>query len=223
MEYLALYKVMGYHFDDAVLCEQALVHRSLSKQSNERLEFLGDSILGFVIADELYRRNPTMAEGELSRLRSNLVNGDLLADIALELGLDEYLKLGQGEEQSGGRQRRSILADVVEAMIAAIYLDAGLDVCRQCVLRWFDDRLSTVVNASVIKDAKSLLQEWTQAEKYSLPVYEIIQVTGQAHQQTFEVSCRVQELDFEAIGISSSRRRAEQAAAQQFLEKLREQ
>ncbi len=221
-QYSDLYAVMGYCFNNKTLCEQALMHRSLGKQSNERLEFLGDSILGFVIADELYQRYPDMAEGELSRLRANLVNGEVLADIAQELALHQHIKLGQGEEHSGGRQRRSILADAVEALIAAVYLDAGLDAARECVLRWFKQYLVGVKTMQAVKDPKSSLQEWTQARKLPLPCYAIVDVTGKAHEQHFEVSCQVEGLPHKTIGLSNGRRRAEQEAAEKFLEILRE-
>lgn len=215
-----LYARLGYRFTNNDLCRQALAHRSLGKQSNERLEFLGDSILGFIIAAELYRRYPHMPEGDLSRLRAHLVNGEALADIALQLELDQYIQLGQGEEQSGGRKRRSILADAVEAILAAIYLDSHLEQCRQCIMAWFEPYLTDTLSVQQLKDAKSALQEWTQAQKLPLPSYEIVEISGQAHEQSFEVKCCVEGLDLETIGISSSRRRAEQAAAQQFLEKI---
>lgn len=222
MQLNQLYQAMGYSFSNADLCYQALKHRSLGKHSNERLEFLGDSILGFIIADELYQRFPDLAEGELSRLRSNLVNGEVLADIALELSLNDYIQLGQGEVLSGGRNRPSILADAVEAMIAAIYKDASLDVAKHCILRWFEQYIAEVTTMKVTKDPKSRLQEWTQAQRLDLPQYDVVNVIGKAHEQTFEVSCTVEGMSHKTIGVSTSRRRAEQEAAKQYLEKIDE-
>jgi ribonuclease-3 len=154
----------------------------------------------------------------MSRLRSSLVNGDVLAELALELGLDRHLRLGQGEEKSGGRQRPSILADALEAMIAAIYLDANESTCRECVLRWFAARLQKSGQRSQRKDAKSALQEWMQAHRYPLPVYTVVATEGQAHEQVFRVRCVVEGLAHESFGEASSRRRAEQMAAEKYLE-----
>lgn len=220
MDHKKLYQKLGYTFKDESICEQALTHRSYSRVSNERMEFLGDSILGFIVADKLYSHYTDMPEGDLSRLRSSLVNGEVLAQIALTLELNDYLLLGQGEEHSGGRTRRSILADAVEAMIAAIYQDGGFDACKSCILDWWKHYLMDISDTEVAKDAKSTLQEWTQAHKHPLPTYEIISVEGKAHEQTFTVGCFVVGLDYRSIGISSSRRKAEQLAAQHYLEQI---
>ncbi|MDF1655157.1 MAG: ribonuclease III [Coxiellaceae bacterium] len=217
-QYDELYKKMDYTFNDAALCEHALVHRSFSRSSNERLEFLGDSILGFIVAHELYQRYPDMPEGDLSRLRSSLVNGEILADIALTLHFNDFMQLGQGEERSGGRTRRSILADAVEAMIAAVYLDSNFETCLKTVLHWWKMYLDDISGVDVAKDSKSTLQEWTQANKLPLPIYQIISVDGKAHEQTFTIGCFVVGLDYKSVGISSSRRKAEQFAARHYLE-----
>lgn len=212
------YNTLGHVFWDPKLLQAALQHRSQGKTSNERLEFLGDALLGFIMAEEIFRRYPAMEEGVMSRLRSSLVNGTVLAEIALELGVDRYLCLGQGEERSGGRQRPSILADALEAIIAAIYLDAGITVCQSRVLQWFASRLDQALSVYVQKDAKSSLQEWMQAHQYPLPIYTVVATMGQAHDQLFKVCCRVEGLPHETYGEASSRRQAEQLAATYYLE-----
>jgi ribonuclease-3 len=218
-----LYDVLGYSFANEELLILALRHRSAGGHSNERLEFLGDSILGMVIAHEVYRRYPGMREGEMSRMRSSLVNGETLASVSLNLTLNQHLILGSGEEKSGGRERYSILADVLEAIIAAIYLDAGLDQVRTCILTWFNDLLLKTNTEAVAKDAKSLLQEWMQGHKLPLPTYDLVSVTGEAHAQEFTVTCFVEGLSHSTEGVSTSRRRAEQIAAAAYLEIIYEQ
>lgn len=216
-----LIKKLGYHFEKASLLEQALSHRSSGAIHNERLEFLGDAILSCIIADELFHRYPDMREGDLSRLRSSLVNGETLANIAKTLGLGPYLQLGAGEIKTGGRDRASILADAFEAIVGAVYLDAGLDAVRKCVLRWYGNTFDGISKLAPQKDPKSCLQEWLQANKYPLPVYDVCTM-GKAHAQTFYVTCKVEGLSFVTQGQSNSRRKAEQQAAQRFLDLLNE-
>jgi ribonuclease-3 len=210
-----LFEKLGHHFQNPALLIQALSHRSLSRTNNERLEFLGDAVIGFIMASEVYEQQPEAKEGELSRLRSSLVNGDALALIAKNLEIDQYLLLGGGEIRSGGKERGSILADALEAVVGAIYLDAGIDACRRCVLGWYDAKtdLSALVSE---KDAKSKLQEWAQSQKLPLPAYHI-ETTGEAHAQTFTATCSIQGSNYTASGTSNSRKRAEQAAAEEFL------
>ncbi|OGO94559.1 MAG: ribonuclease III [Coxiella sp. RIFCSPHIGHO2_12_FULL_42_15] len=210
---------LGYVFQHIELLKQALRHRSVGSINNERLEFLGDAILGFVISVELYQHYPRAKEGELSRLRSSLVNREALVDLALELQLSEALILGVGERKSGGAQRHSILADAVEALIGAIYLDSGMDSVRACIMDWFGQKLHDLSPQSAAKDPKTALQEWLQAHKFPLPLYESFP-SGKAHEQIFRVVCSVEGLPHRSEGISTSRRRAERIAAERFLELL---
>jgi len=211
---------LGYTFTDLDLLKLALTHRSIGAQNNERLEFLGDSILNFIIAEVLYTKFAFLKEGELSRLRASLVNGETLAEIATELALSSYLILGPGELRSGGSQRRSILADTVEAIIGAIYLDSGrVDVVKIPVLTWFEARLE-LLSHQAKKDPKTSLQEYLQAKRSPLPTYDVISIAGDAHEQVFNVSCVISELNLTAQGVGSSRRRAEQAAALACLQQL---
>jgi len=212
---------LGYKFKNIGLLENALTHRSVGGTNNERLEFLGDAVLSHIMADELYRSHPNAREGELSRMRSSLVKGDRIAELAKSLDLSSYLRLGVGEKKSGGQYRPSILADAFEAVIGAVYLDGDIDQCRLCVLQWYGESVEGLSKLTPEKDAKSVLQEWSQAHKYPLPIYEAT-TTGQAHAQTFHVTCRVEGLDHSASGVSTSRRRAEQEAAQHFLDLLNE-
>lgn len=216
-----LARKLGYTFKDNALLEAALSHRSVGNQNYERLEFLGDSILNFVIAAELFRRYPKAKEGELSRLRASLVNGEALAELANEFDLGQYLRLGPGELKSGGSHRASILADAIEAIIGAIYLDSDLSTCQQQIVSWFASRLENISAWVVPKDPKTRLQEYLQAHKLSLPEYEILSVEGEAHAQTFHVQCSVAGLLQVAQGEGSSRRKAEQEAAKKMLEILR--
>lgn len=211
---------LGHDFNDSALLSSALTHRSVKAENNERLEFLGDSIVNFVIAEALFKKFPKEREGKLSRLRANLVNGETLAEIAQEFELGQYLKLGPGEVKSGGHRRTSILADAVEAIIAAIYLDAGMSTANDCVLRWYATRLETVHKGKTIKDPKTRLQELLQAKKRPLPSYDIAEIKGDAHDQTFLITCRVEGLAHFTEGKGSSRRRAEQQAAREFLSYL---
>lgn len=211
---------LGYRFADASLCRLALTHRSFSVDNNERLEFLGDAILNFVMAEALCERFPQAREGQLSRLRAALVKESTLARIAGDLALGPCLLLGEGEQKSGGRERKSILADAVEAMIGAMYLDGGLERCRAQVLDWFAGRIGALSLGGSAKDAKTCLQEWLQARREPLPEYRLDAVEGKAHEQWFSVSCRVRLLAQPGRGRGRNRRAAEQQAAAAVLEAL---
>ncbi len=215
-----LSRSIGYTFTDQGLAETALTHRSAGSINNERLEFLGDAILGFVIADYLFANFPEADEGELSRLRAALVKGDSLAQIARKLELGSYLNLGPGELRSGGHSRGSILADAVEALFAAIYLDGGYEHAREIILKLFDEKLTGLSKKSQQKDPKTRLQEILQAKKHQLPTYTIVSITGEQHEQCFTVSCEVATLSLRTEGFGTSRRKAEQDAASQFLRQL---
>ena len=218
--YLRLYKRLGYTFADEAKIVEALTHRSASKQHNERLEFLGDAILGMVIAKALYQRFPQQPEGKLTRMRSSLVKGDTLAEVAREFELGELLLLGPGELKSGGFRRDSILADAVESIIGAIYLEAGMTTCESLILDWFACRLKALDPEAVSKDDKTRLQEYLQSNKHPLPLYEVTEIKGKSHDQTFYVECNVEGLKKAVVGTGNSRRRAEQKAAKQAFEKL---
>lgn len=212
-----IYKTLGYTFKDESLLRQALSHRSInSKLSNERLEFLGDAILNFVIASALFQRYPDLREGDLSRLRSNLVNGELLADLARSMHLGDYLFLGIGETKSGGGQRSSILADAMEAIIGAIYLDNGLEICRERILTWYEKLLEEVSIVSY-KDPKTRLQELIQAMKLPLPTYKVLKVEGLSHAQMFHVECKISNIEQTTSGKGTTKRKAEQNAAELLL------
>ncbi len=211
---------LSYQFKDSELLRTALSHRSLGKNSNERLEFLGDSVLSFVVTSELYQRFPDLQEGALSRIRASLVNGEILGRLAKNLKINECLRLGAAELKSGGSERASILSDALEAIIGAIYLDGGIERCAQCVLGWFEQNFEDYTRLVVDKDAKSALQEWTQANKLPLPDYKIVAVLGAAHNQTFQVSCRIEGLEHLTLGEATNRRNAEQQAAEKYLEWL---
>jgi len=218
--YQKLCRRIGYFFADLGLLELALTHRSFGGKNNERLEFLGDSILNYVIAEELFHRFPKAKEGELSRLRASLVKGDTLAELAREFQLGDFLKLGAGELKSGGFRRDSILADAVEGIIGGMYLDAGMDVSRQHILAWYKDRLDATSLKVVTKDAKTRLQEFLQARKHALPQYEVVEILGEPHDQTFHVHCLVELCDQAIEGTGNSRRIAEQNAAAAALKLL---
>lgn len=205
------------------MLEQALRHRSAGKPNNERLEFLGDSVLGFLVSDLLYQRFPGANEGELSRIRSLLVQRSTLAEVARQLHLGEELKLGTGELKSGGAQRESILADAMEALVSALYLDGGLELCRVKLQLWLGDRLNTFNTLEQNKDAKTRLQEWLQARKKPLPIYHVVSISGSDHQQLFTVSCAVTLLSYAVTSQGSSRKEAEQLAAALVLQQLEPQ
>lgn len=215
-----LSRILGYEFANVELLKQALTHRSAANKHNERLEFLGDSILSIVISDALYHQFPKATEGDLSRMRATLVRGDTLAVIALEFKLGDYLNLGPGELKSGGHRRESILADAVEAIIGAVYLDSNIEICRALLLCWYEKRLANIQPGINQKDPKTLLQEYLQSFKKPLPDYKVVKIEGEAHDQLFTVECRIKGIDEAIIGVGSSRRKAEQLAASQVLELL---
>ena len=208
---------LGYQFNDIKLLRLALTHRSVSGENNERLEFLGDSLLNFFIAEALCNRYPAKAEGELSRMRSNLVKGETLGKLAKELNLGETMILGLGELKSGGFKNKSILADAFEAVIAAIYLDADMETCKERVLHWFEQRLNDPASFKQRKDPKTSLQEFLQANRLPLPTYTISYIEGEAHEQVFHVNCTVEGLDIVTTDSGKTRRKAEQRAAKAFL------
>jgi len=221
-----LEKNLGYQFKDPDLLRQAISHRSVGSGHYERLEFLGDSILGFVIADELFQRFPKASEGQMTRLRSNLVKGKTLAKLSQQLSLGEFLLLGSGELKSGGHRRESILADSFEAIVGGIYLESGIDVCRQRLVCWYGNLLSDADPEEITKDPKTLLQEQMQSRKLPLPEYKTLRVMGKDHEQTFEVQCTCIDTDkfkgCSTTAIASSRRQAEKLAAKQALKILSE-
>ncbi len=215
-----LLQQLGYSFDNSGLMVQALTHRSAPGPDNERLEFLGDAGLGMVMAAELYHRYPRASEGELSRLRASLVNRESLAELAVRLKLGDSLRLGGGELKSGGFRRPSTLADALEAVFGAIYLDSDLATCREVILNLYQQRLEELPSAKKLKDAKTRLQEWLQARQRSLPEYILLETRGDPHQQVFSVECRVGKHRRTAEG--SNRRLAEQAAAEKIMTILTE-
>lgn len=218
-DYQQLAKKLGYQFQDERLLIQALTHRSYKGAHNERLEFIGDSLLGMFVAEALYFNFPKATEGELTRMRSQIVKGQTLAEVAKEFGLSDWLRLGPGEMKSGGFRRDSILEDAVEAIIGAVYLDSDTESCKQFVLKLISERLAKVDPKNALKDAKTRLQEYLQSRKRPLPVYEVVEVTGQAHNQMFTMKCLLDTGDgYEAKG--TSRRKAEQAAAEKALEEI---
>lgn len=209
---------IGYSFVDAGLLHQALTHRSFGAPHNERLEFLGDGVLNCVVAATLFERFPQLPEGDLSRLRANLVNQQSLFETAQRIDLGARLLLGEGEIRSGGAQRPSIVADALEALIGAVFLDGGFDAARSVVLRLFDPAIKIADPRSVGKDAKTLLQEFLQARRYALPSYAVVATAGEAHEQSFRVECSVPELNIRTHGEGSTRRNAEQVAARRAYE-----
>jgi ribonuclease-3 len=216
----ALEKRLGYRFNDLRLLEQALTHRSRGAENYERLEFLGDGVLGCAVADELYARFPQLSEGKLTRLRASLVREEALAEVAKALGIAEHLRLGEGELAAGPEARPSILADAVEAVLGAVFLDAGYEGARKAVLSAFGPLIERLDPERPAKDAKTRLQEILQARHRRLPQYRVVAVQGEAHKQSFEVECYVTELDVRVTGTGTSRQRAEQQAAKAMLEKL---
>ncbi len=211
---------LGYEFADPELMRLALTHRSAGNPNNERLEFLGDSIVNHVIAEHLFQRFPEAREGEMSRMRAALVRGDTLAEVARELKLGDHLVLGAGERKSGGRRRGSILADALEALAGAILLDSDVDTCRRCILDWYRERLAAVSLENDAKDPKTRLQEFLQGRGHPLPEYELLGILGDDHNQQFHVACRLSKPSLVVEGAGSSRRKAEQAAARSALERL---
>jgi len=215
-----LQRGLGYRFLDERGLHTALTHRSAGRDNNERLEFLGDAILSFVISDELYRHFPDADEGRLSRLRATLVRGDTLAEIARDLALGDYLHLGTGEMKSGGFRRDSILADAFEAIIGAIFLEAGIEPARAFILRHLGPRMAEVDSGTTLKDPKTRLQEFLQSRRRPLPTYDVVSVEGDDHAQTFRVTCKIEGIPDPIFGNGTSRRKAEQMAAEEALKKL---
>ena len=212
-----LCRILGYQFKQKSLLTLALTHRSAASPHNERLEFLGDSVLSLVIAEALYNQHQDQAEGVLSRLRSYLVKGETLAAIAKEIKLGDYLIMGQGELRSGGFRRASILADALEAVFAAIYIDGGFEKSKSVILAMFKSRIDDDNLISQIKDAKSLLQENLQSKGMDLPEYVLVKTVGEEHEQEFYVKCHLKTLNLSAEGSGPSRRKAEQKAAKSML------
>ena len=215
-----LARKLGLSFNDPQLFTAALTHRSAHAKNNERLEFLGDSILGFVIAQKLYDLFPQASEGVLSRLRASLVNQSSLADLAREHNLGEYLFLGSGELKSGGFRRDSILSDALEAIMGALYKDQGIEACKSWIEILFSDKLNSLSLDNWQKDPKTQLQEMMQSKKQDLPEYTLVTMSGLAHEQMFKVRCRISNMDFTCIGAGISRKKAEQAAAELMLEHI---
>ncbi|CAL4320932.1 Ribonuclease 3 [Buchnera aphidicola (Thelaxes suberi)] len=220
IEQIKLQKTLGYTFFHKELLILALTHRSASSHHNERLEFLGDSILSFVIANALYKLFPYVNEGDMSRMRATLVRGNTLAEIANEFDLGEYLHLGQGELKSGGFRRESILANTIEALIGGIFLDSNIRTIEKLILKWYKSRLKKINPNDTQKDPKTRLQEHLQSKHLPLPSYLIEQIYGEAHNQIFTIHCQINGINEYSIGIGTSRRKAEQDAAQRALIKL---
>ncbi|MDR0717745.1 MAG: ribonuclease III [Azoarcus sp.] len=217
-----LQRRLGHVFADPALLAQALTHRSHGQSNNERLEFLGDSVLDCAMSIMLFGRFASMREGDLSRVRALLVCQDALAGVAADLDLGPCLRMGEGELRSGGFRRPSILADAVEAIIAAVYLDAGFAAAHALVERLYESRLAQVNPAAPGKDPKTALQEWLQGHRVALPVYTMVRVRGEAHAQEFEVACEVPKFAVRTVGRGSSRRAAEQQSAELALARLKE-
>ena len=211
---------LGYAFREPALLEAAVTHRSAQGRNNERLEFLGDSILNCVIAAALFELRPDDPEGSLSRLRASLVNRPSLAGLARELKLGEYLRLGCGELKSGGHRRDSILSDTLEAVFGAVYLDSDFERCRRLILMLYEERLRGLPSPAELKDPKTRLQEHLQGRRRALPAYSVLEVSGKAHDQVFRVECRLEDVETVTQGVAGSRRQAEQQAAESMLEKL---
>lgn len=212
---------LNYQFNDKAIFKQALTHKSTNHLHNERLEFLGDAILNFIIADLLFKQFKNATEGELTRARASLVNQAALFEIAQTFSLGEFLYLGIGEQRSGGFRRESILADALEAIIGAIYLDGGLEIIYQCIRRWYTDKIAILEPSAQEKDPKTRLQEWLQANQKPLPLYQVVSIKGEPHSQIFIVSCEIPELSIIVEGQGSSRRIAEQIAARKILEVIK--
>ncbi len=215
-----LQKRLSYEFKELDLLKQALTHRSAKGAHNERLEFLGDSILGFVTAARLFFLFPNADEGQLTRLRAQLVKEKTLANLANEIELGSLLKLGGGELKSGGFRRASILSDAFEAILAAIYLDGGIEAVQKVILSLYESRYQSLSLDKAVKDPKTRLQEWLQSRKFALPHYEVVREEGREHNRIYWVTCGVSDKSLNTEGTGSSRRKAEQAAAEKMMEKL---
>jgi ribonuclease-3 len=208
---------LDYEFTNEQLLQQALTHRSASGINNERLEYLGDAVLDFIISEAVYLQRPDASEGVLSRLRSSLVKDATLAELAIDLGVGEHLTLGSGEKKSGGHRRASILADALEAIFGAVYLDSGFNEAKRIIQNAFADRLVKIPDSAERRDPKTRLQELVQSRKIALPDYQVEKVEGKAHEQTFSVRCTIAELDASTTGQGLTRRDAEQESAEQML------
>ena len=219
----ALQKLLQHEFKNGGLLRQALTHRSFAVDHNERLEFLGDAVLNLAVADLLYQRLSDLPEGDLSRVRANLVKQDTLHGLAVGIGLPRLLRLGEGEMRSGGQNRPSILADALEAVIGAVYLDGGFGAAQQLVHRLFKAVEINATMSAIGKDPKTELQEWLQGRKMKVPLYRVVATLGAAHKQTFDVECEIVEFDLRERGIGISRRAGEQAAAAVMLQTLKAQ
>ncbi len=215
-----LKNLLGSEFLRSSLFKRAMTHRSASGKHNERMEFLGDSVLGLVISNELYTNLPEASEGYLSRLRASLVNESVLAELSTELELGELLNLGTGEVRSGGVNRKSILADALEALIASVYLDQGMEAATAFVIAVYGARLKSLPQEDELKDPKSRLQEYLQSKGHNVPEYRLLSATGDAHRQTFTAECKIASLNITTQGVSSSRRRAEQISAASAYQKV---
>jgi ribonuclease III len=212
--HFGLERLIGYDFSNKALLTQALTHRSFGSTNNERLEFLGDGVLNFIVASQLYLKFPKLDEGDLSRLRAHLVKEPTLGEIALTLNIGDALQLGEGELKSGGWRRPSVLADALEAMIGAVFLDAGFAAAEGVVIKLFTPLIEKIDPKAIGKDPKSLLQEYLQSKKIDVPTYEVLAIEGEAHCQTFRVECRVAKFNIVTQGEGTSRRAAEQQAAE---------
>ncbi len=215
-----LQRLIGYDFENQSLLTQALTHRSFGSVNNERLEFLGDGVLNFIIASQLYIVFPKLDEGDLSRLRAHLVKEPTLGELAITLNIGESLRLGEGELKSGGWRRPSVLADALEAIIGAVFLDAGFDAAQAVVIKLFTPLIDKIDPKSIGKDPKSLLQEYLQSKKIDVPDYEVLAIEGEAHCQTFRVECKVSKFNIITHGEGTSRRAAEQEAAKLAYEQI---
>lgn len=220
MQVHGLERLLDYQFRQQSLLQQALTHRSHGSQNNERLEFLGDGVLNFIIAHQLYRRFPKLSEGDLSRMRAQLVKEPTLGEVSMGLNLGDHLRLGEGELKSGGWRRPSVLADALEAIIGATYLDGGFDAAEAMVIRLFTPLLEKLDPKAIGKDPKSLLQEYLQGRKMELPEYKVLATEGEAHCQTFRVECHIGKLNITTSGEGTSRRAAEQQAAEHAYKKV---
>lgn len=211
---------LAHRFADPGLLHTALTHRSAGRNNNERLEFLGDAVLGLLVAEALHARHPRATEGDLTRLRAALVREETLAAVARDLALGEALHLGPGELRSGGHRRESILADAFEAVVAAVYLDGGLEACRTAVLPLLEPRIAALGDAAATKDPKTRLQEWLQGRGFALPSYELVETVGDEHRKTFFVRCTAEAIGIACVGEGGSRRAADAHAAAQVLERI---
>jgi ribonuclease-3 len=214
---------IGYSFKDIKLLKLALTHRSADPTHNERLEFIGDGLVNLIVGEALYLRHPTEPEGELSRWRASLVQRETLAEIGAQWELEKYVLVGPGEKKTGGHERPSTLANAVEAIFGAIYFDAGFEATKAIILKTYGARLANFSIQNIQKDAKTLLQEWLQGKQYQLPKYHLLEVTGKDHNAIFKIECRLHELALSGFGEGTSKRKAEQAAAQSTLMLLKKQ